>query len=81
MKEPVIDQFQIQYQRQRHGSAELWILGLLMVLFVGSLFQSNLISRISTSARQDTSQNPEDLGLMNGTHSEERLPQSPAVGY
>lgn len=81
MKERVIDQFNIQFHKQRHGSAELWILGLLMVLFIGSLVQSNLIARTRPESSQSLSQDPDKLGLSNGNQSEERIPQSPAVGY
>lgn len=80
MKDRLLDQFQIQYRHQRQGSAELWVLALLMVLFVGSLLQVNLGSRhpLLDEVRPEVT---DHLGVGPVPFLEERLPQSPAVGY
>lgn len=79
MKDRVLEQFNFHFQRHRYGSAELWVLALLMVLFVGSLVQRELKAKPTPTASH-TTQSADQLGVSE-LPGEERLPQSPAVGY
>ena len=79
MKDRVFEQFNFHYQKQRYGSAELWILALLMVLFVGSLVQREIKNSVPITT-SEVSESSEQLGVTE-VSTEERLPQSPAVGY